>query len=150
MSARGCSFLRPDGTPCGAPPLHDRTHCFFHDPDSAREAAEARRLGGLRRRREGTLAGAFDVPSIRSLEDLRRIYEVALFDTLALDNSVARNRTLASLIALGVNVFAALDLKQQMDRLEASLQARERGASPFDQPPIEGDYRFLPEEDDPS
>ena len=48
----------PDGRLCRAIPLRDRPYCFWHDPDSEEKAAEARRLGGLRRRRGKALAGA--------------------------------------------------------------------------------------------
>ena len=50
----------PGGLGCGATPMRDVTLCFFHAPGNEEEQADARRLGGLRRKREKTLAGAFD------------------------------------------------------------------------------------------
>jgi hypothetical protein len=35
--------------------------CFFHDPETQEAAAEARRLGGLRRRKESTIVGTYEV-----------------------------------------------------------------------------------------
>ena len=58
---RRCAFPKIDGKACAMAPLHDRPYCFAHDPERAAEAAEARRLGGLRRRKEGTIALAYDL-----------------------------------------------------------------------------------------
>jgi hypothetical protein len=47
---RACAYAKADGQPCRMAPLHERPYCFAHDPERAEEAAEARRLGGLRRK----------------------------------------------------------------------------------------------------
>lgn len=49
----------PDGRSCRSAPLREEEYCLFHSPDHEEEATEARRLGGLRRRKEKTLAGAY-------------------------------------------------------------------------------------------
>ena len=49
VARRSCTFVMPDGRACRAGPQRDRPYCFAHDPERAQEAAEARRLGGLRR-----------------------------------------------------------------------------------------------------
>jgi len=54
----------PDGSRCRAGPQRERPYCFAHDPERAAEAAEARKLGGLRRRKEGTIALAYDLPGL--------------------------------------------------------------------------------------
>ena len=41
--------------------MRSGSHCFWHAPDKSDEAAKARRLGGLRRKRERTIAGAYDL-----------------------------------------------------------------------------------------
>ena len=51
--------LKKNGRPCRAPALRAGSACFWHAPESTEAAAEARRLGGLRRRREGTIGGAY-------------------------------------------------------------------------------------------
>jgi len=68
--------------------------CFWHSPDTADDAADARRLGEVRRRRERTLSGAYDVAGLESTADVRRILEIAVLDTLGLDNSITRIRVL--------------------------------------------------------
>jgi len=55
---RRCAYAKADGQPCRMAPLIDGPYSFAHDPERAAEAAEARRLGGLRRRKEGTIAVA--------------------------------------------------------------------------------------------
>ena len=60
MVGRGCTHVLPDGRLCRATSLRDEPLCFWHSPDREEEAAEARRLGGLRRRREKTVSGAYD------------------------------------------------------------------------------------------
>ena len=55
LISRRCAYAKADGQPCRMAPLHDRPYCFSHDPERAEEAAEARRIGGLRRKKEGTI-----------------------------------------------------------------------------------------------
>jgi hypothetical protein len=45
-------------------PLHDDPDCFAHDPERTAKATEARRIGGLRRREEGAIAVAYDLPGL--------------------------------------------------------------------------------------
>ena len=92
--AKVCRHIHADGRACGAPPLKKGTHCFWHAPDKSDEAADARRLGGLRRRREKAVSGAYDVAGLGDTEAIRRVLEIAVLDALGLENSVARSRTL--------------------------------------------------------
>lgn len=87
-------MVRPDGRRGGAPALRDGSLCFWHEPEKADEVADARKLGGLRRRRERTVAVAYDLAGLDSVESIRRVVEIALFDALGLDNSIARARVL--------------------------------------------------------
>jgi hypothetical protein len=43
---RQCEHTKPDGTRCKAAALHDRPHCFAHDPASAAKRDAARKAGG--------------------------------------------------------------------------------------------------------
>ena len=91
---RRCQRTKADGSPCGAPPSKDGSYCFAHDPARSEEMAEARRLGGVRRRREKVVAGAFDLSGLRDPESIRRLLDIVVMDTLGLENSIARSRTL--------------------------------------------------------
>ncbi len=95
--SRTCSHRLENGRTCGAAPLRDGDFCLWHDPAHAEEVAEARRLGGQRRRRERVVAGAYEFNGLESTVDLRRILEIAVVDALGLENSIARVRALASL-----------------------------------------------------
>ena len=61
---KGCAFTHADGRACAATPMHSDRFCFWHSPDKTDEAKEASRLGGLRRRWEKTVAGAYDVAGL--------------------------------------------------------------------------------------
>jgi hypothetical protein len=89
---KGCAYAKADGQPCRMAPLHDRPYCFSHDPERAAEAAEARRLGGLRRKKEGTIAIAFDLPGLDTVAGIRRLLEIAATDAVGLAIGIPRLR----------------------------------------------------------
>ena len=75
--------------------MRDQPFCFWHHPDHRAAAAEARRLGGLRRRREKTLEGAYDLADgLRSVDSILRFVESGAIDLLGLDSSVARSNAM--------------------------------------------------------
>jgi hypothetical protein len=123
--ARGCTATKADGSPCDATRLRDVPLCFHHDPASAEAAAEARRLGGSRRRQEQGVLTALDLPDPGSLDGLARLHEVATFDTLALRPSVGRSRTLVALVQLGLELREARDREDRQTSDEARLKALE-------------------------
>ena len=112
------------GTPCRQAPLRDAVFCFWHDPDHAEEAAEARRLGGQRRRREHVVAGAYDFDGLSSIPEILRLVEVAALDTLGLENSVARNRTLVAVAQAAANLHEKGELEERIKALEAVMSTR--------------------------
>jgi hypothetical protein len=124
VAARTCSFRKDDGEPCRAPPLHDSEFCLMHSPDHAEEVAEARRLGGLRRRREKTVAGAYEFEGLRSVEQIRRLLEIGVLDTLGLENSIARSRALAYLAQVSVRLLEVGELEERVQALESVLYPR--------------------------
>jgi hypothetical protein len=121
-----CRARNAGGEPCGAPPLHGQKKCFWHSAEHAAEAAEARRLGGMRRRREGTLAGAYELESLASVPDLRRLLEIASYDALGLENSVARVRALTAIVQVGARLLETGEIEERVAALEA-VQARRSG-----------------------
>ena len=126
MATRSCKYRKDDGQPCGAPPLQDSDFCLFHSPDHAKETAEARRLGGLRRRKEKTVAGAYDIEGLDDIPKIRRLLEIAVLDTLALENSVARSRTLAYLAQVALKTLEVGELEARLEALEATVGPRLR------------------------
>lgn len=116
-----CQAKLADGRACRAAPLRDGAFCLMHDPEHAKETAEARRLGGLRRRREKTLAGAYDLAGLDNVAAIRRVLEIATFDTLGLDNSIARSRTLISAALAATRLLETGELESRLVALEATL-----------------------------
>ena len=119
-SSRACRALKKNGRPCRAPALRAGSACFWHAAESTEAAAEARRLGGLRRRREGTIGGAYALEGFRTGADLQRVLELALAETLELENTVPRTRALTQLVSVAARV-------QETTAWEARLRALEDG-----------------------
>ena len=122
--ARPCKAIKSNGEPCRQAPLPDFDFCFWHSPDHKAEAAEARRLGGLRRRREKTLQGAYEFEGLNSLDDVKRLLEIAIMDTLGLENSVARSRTIAYLAQVGLKALEVAEYEDRIQALESMLMPR--------------------------
>ncbi len=124
MASRACNFAKDDGERCRAPPLHDGEFCFAHDPAHAEEMAEARRLGGLRRRREHAVAGAYDIEGLDDVGQLRRVLTIAALDLLGLDNSIGRARALIAVVGSGAKLLEVGDFEERLTALEATVQPR--------------------------
>ncbi len=106
-------------------PLLDRPYCFSHDPERAADAAEARRMGGLRRRREGTVAVAYDLLGLDTVPGIRRILEIVIADGIGLENGVARLRTLISAAAAATGLLKVGELEERLAALEAAVGRRD-------------------------
>ena len=124
VGTRTCRARNARGEPCNATALRDQDVCFWHDPDHAQEAAEARRLGGLRHRREGALHGAYDFDGLGTVTDLRRLLEIAALDALGLDNSVARVRALTAIVQVGARLLEVGEFEDRLAALESAIRQR--------------------------
>jgi hypothetical protein len=102
-------------------PQHDRPYCFSHDPERAADAAEARRMGGLRRRKEGTIAVAYDLPGLDSVSGIRRLLDIVVTDGIGLDNGIPRLRVLISTAVAAANLLKVGEFEERLDALEATL-----------------------------
>jgi hypothetical protein len=124
MADRTCKARNEKGAPCRQAALLEGDFCFWHSPDHAQEAAEARRLGGLRRRREKAVAGPYEFGGLGSVEQVRRLLEIAALDTLGLENSIARSRTLAYLAQVSLKLLEVGELEERVRALESLLLPR--------------------------
>lgn len=124
MAKRACNAVNEDGGRCQAPPLQDGDFCLMHSPEHAADVAEARRLGGLRRRREKTVAVAYDLEGLGTVDQIRRLIEIAALDALGLENSVARSRTLAYLAQVALKALEISDFADRVAALEAAVGPR--------------------------
>lgn len=119
-----CSAIATGGQQCGAAPLRDSAFCLWHDPEHAELVAEARKVGGGRKRKEATIAVAYDFEGLASVGQIRRLVEVAVIDALSLENSVARARALAYLAHTAGKLLEAGDLEERLERIERTLEPR--------------------------
>ena len=103
--------------------MRDEPFCFWHAPETAEEAAEARRLGGLHRRKKKTVAAIYGVGGLRTIEDLQALLETAAVETMALENTIARNRAIGGFISVGAKLIEVGDLEARLGLLEAAQQA---------------------------
>ena len=106
--------------------MRDQPFCFWHSPEHAADAQQARRLGGLRRRRESAVTGAYELDDPVSVEGMRRLLEIAISDTLALENSLDRNRALISATHAGVRIVGLADINERLAAIEAVVHAGKR------------------------
>jgi len=90
----------------------------MHSPEHIKEVQDARHLGGLRRKRESTISKAYQFKSLNSVDGIQRVVEVAIFDTLALENTIPRNRTLASLAQAALHTIEVGDIEARIVALE--------------------------------
>lgn len=123
-----CIALNARGRACRAAALRGRPFCRMHDPEMAEAVAEARRLGGLRRRRETTLAQTYDLSGLGSPEEILRLLDIAAFDALGLENSVARVRTLVQISGTAIRLLEVTSLDDRLRALEES-RPRENGGT---------------------
>ena len=121
---RTCRAKTDKGDPCRAAPMRDSDFCVFHDPDHAEVVQQARVAGGQRRKREATLATAYDFQGLTSIEEIRRLIEVAAFDALGLDNNINRVRALGYLAQVATALLEKGEMEERMAAVEAVIGPR--------------------------
>ena len=124
MVRRSCTAITLAGRPCGAPAQRQSSFCYWHDPDKAEDLAEAQRLGGLRRKRERTVAAAYDFTGLGSIESILRIFEIAAIDVLGLETSIAKSRVLINAGSAALKLLEIGELEARIALLEAAIRAR--------------------------
>ena len=105
--------------------MRDEPFCFWHAPETAEEAAEARRLGGLHRRKKRTVASIFGLGGLRTIEDLQGLLETITIENLVLENSISRNRTVGTFLTIGAKLLEVGELAERLAVLEAAIKPRE-------------------------
>ena len=133
-----CNGVKENGQPCQAARLSEGEYCLMHSPEHAEDVAESRRLGGLRRRREVAVSGAYEFVGLGSVSDIRRLLEVAVIDTLGLENSISRARTLAYLATTAIKLLEVGEIKARIEALEGAVHGNNAPLkSVFDEDPAE-------------
>jgi hypothetical protein len=90
-------------------------------------------MGGLRRRKEGTIAVAYDLPGLDTVAGIRRLLDIVVTDGVGLDNGIARLRVLISVAGTAITLLRTGELEERMAVLEAAMAHRE-AASDLDDP----------------
>jgi len=124
MTSRLCKARNSKGDPCRDTPMRESEYCVFHDPDHAEVVAQARSTGGQRRKREATLATAYDFQGLTSILEIRRLIEVAAFDALSLDNNINRVRALGYLAQIATTLLEKGEMEERLQAVEAALGPR--------------------------
>jgi hypothetical protein len=101
----------------------------LHDPEEAEKVAEARRLGGIRRRHEGTLGLTYDVGGLDTVEDIRRLLQIVVVDALSLEIGVGRLRILLAVADAASKLVERSELIARVEAIEAGVQ-REKATPP--------------------
>ncbi len=144
---RRCTAIKEDGDRWQAAPLVDADQCFWHAEASAKEAAEARRLGGLRRRREGAIGGAYEFAGLESVPAIRRLLEIAAVDVLSAEPSIAKARTLVYVAMAAARLHETGELEQRLAALEAIIGPQELAVALPEAQAVDGAVLFTSELD---
>jgi hypothetical protein len=94
--------------------------CFWHAPETADELADAHRMGRLHRRKKRTVATIYGFGGLRTVEDNQALLETITIETMALENSIARNRAVNAMLATGIRLVEVGDLEERLSALEAA------------------------------
>lgn len=121
-----CKATTKSGQPCQAWAVEGSDYCFWHDPLRARERAEARKRGGKARhgRRIGTTGRPAPV-SVQTMAEVVSLLERTVNDALALENSLQRARTIATLANVVIKALEYATLEERVAALEMALRLRE-------------------------
>jgi hypothetical protein len=85
---------------------------------------EARRAGGLNKRRERTLAVVYEFEGLASVEEARRFFEIAAFEALALPAGPNKCRILVQVGPAGLRALGMGEHEDRIQRLEDALGLR--------------------------
>ena len=77
----------------------------------------------LARRREKALAGAYDFQGLRSVESMQRLLEVVVFETLSLENSIARTRAITGIVSAATKLLEVGELEARLAALESAVRS---------------------------
>jgi hypothetical protein len=126
MTINKCQAITQNGTPCQAYAAAGSAYCFHHDPAQAAQRHVARSKGG--RARHGRHIGPVGQPAPLTLDttaDVATLLQRTIDDTLQLENSLQRARTIGYLAGLFLKALDMAVLEQQIAALKRALELRE-------------------------
>ena len=126
MSHQRCQALTQNGTPCNAYAREGSDYCFHHDPACALERREARSKGGRARHgRHVGPVGQTQAVTLYTVDDVVALLQRTLTDTLQLENSIRRSRTVGYLCGVALKALELSQLDRRLQELERLLNLRE-------------------------
>jgi hypothetical protein len=126
MTAPKCKAITKDGTPCQAYALAGSDYCFHHDPAQSAQRCEARSKGGhARHGRHVGPVGQAEPVELDTMADVAALLRHVINDTLKLENSLQRARTIGYLSGLFLKALDMAALEQRVIALEHALELRE-------------------------
>jgi len=84
--------------------MQDDKFCFLHSPKTKKDAAEARRQGGHRHRREKVVSTVYGFEGLATIEGQLRVLEIVVTDALARESSNGRDRVLISAVGMAAKL----------------------------------------------
>jgi hypothetical protein len=107
-------------------PLQDSRYCFAHAPEQGAARAKARKRGGRNRRAGLALEPPDKAPQLRDVAAIQAQLETALFDSLQLENSNGRSRTIGYLLGFALRALEVGELESRLAALEAQIRSGPR------------------------
>ena len=122
-----CGEMTNRGTPCAMSPVLGGPRCWNHSeaPEVVERRKAARTLGGIHRRRrkaEKSLKLEGEQISLRDPESILKMLEAAAADTLKLENSAQRSRTISTIATTALRALELTQLESRLERIEALLE----------------------------
>jgi hypothetical protein len=125
MSKKQCEAKNRKGEPCNAS-ANGNGFCFTHDVTKGKERAIARRKGGLSRITPHIADASLLPKETRTIEGVMIILDYALQESLALANTIQRNRLLVSIAAGYLESLKVGEIENRLEAVEMVLKIRKR------------------------
>lgn len=120
-----CKATNASGQPCQAQAIKSSEYCFTHDTPSAAARQAARKRGGYRRR-VGHTGNPSSLPEqVKTIDDVLKVLNYALKESLPLENSVQRGRLIVAICSAFVDAIKTGELENRLAAIESALKARE-------------------------
>jgi hypothetical protein len=121
-----CQAITQNGAPCSAYAVADSDYCFHHDPACGAQRHAARSKGGRARhgRHIGPVGQAPPV-TLETMADVAVLLRRTINQTLQLENSLQRARTIGYLAGLVLKALEMSTLEERVAALETAFERRE-------------------------
>jgi hypothetical protein len=120
-----CKAKTTSGQACRSQAIKGSTFCFIHDPTLGAARAKARKRGGERRRVPHVGSPETLPASVRTIDDVLKVLDYALAESMPLENSIQRGRLLVAICGAFIEAIKTGELESRLAAIEAALKLRE-------------------------